>query len=205
MPFRLSPRDRAFYEMFEEAGRNVRDAAELLGGLCRPGCDRAAVANALRQKEHANDGVTHRILRQLNTSFVTPFDREDIYRLAARLDDVVDAMDAVADFIVVADVGPLPRLVEEQLRLLERSAAITADAMSKLRTLGDLEPCWIEVNRLENEADRVYRKLQARLFSGEIELLQVLKLREVVDQLEEAADALEHVAHAVETIAVKEA
>ena len=80
----------------------------------------------------------------------------------------------------------------------------TATAMSRLRTLADLEPYWVEVNRLENEADRVYRKLLQKLFSGEYEPLQLLKLREVVDRLEDTSDALEHVAHAVETIAVKE-
>jgi uncharacterized protein Yka (UPF0111/DUF47 family) len=92
----------------------------------------------------------------------------------------------------------------EQITLLQKSATQTADAMSRLRTLRDLEPYWIEVNRLENEADRVYRKLLSRLFSGEYDALTMVKLREVADGLEDAADALEHVANAVETIAVKE-
>jgi uncharacterized protein Yka (UPF0111/DUF47 family) len=143
-------------------------------------------------------------MRQLNTSFVTPFDREDIYRLASALDDVVDAIEAAADFIVLADVGKLPPLMTEQIQLLERSGNETAEAMARLRTLRDLEPYWIEVNRLENEADRVYRKLVAKLFSGDYDALTMVKLREVADGLEDAADALEHVAHAVESIAVKE-
>ena len=92
----------------------------------------------------------------------------------------------------------------EQITLLATSAHETADAMARLRTLRDLEPYWIEVNRLENEADRVYRKLLSRLFSGDYDALTMVKLREVADGFEEAADALEHVAHAVETIAVKE-
>jgi uncharacterized protein len=204
VPFRLTPRDNAFYAMFTEAGRNVAEAVEVLTGLQDPNANRAAIAKQLREIEHAGDSVTHRIMRQLNTSFVTPFDREDIYRLASALDDVIDAIEAAADFVVLADVGKIPPLMSEQIDLLDRSARETAEAMSRLATLRDLEPYWIEVNRLENEADRVYRKLLSRLFSGEYDALTMVKLREVADGLEEAADALEHVAHAVETIAVKE-
>ena len=204
MAFRLTPRDSAFFAMFTEAGQNVADSADILAGLLDPNANREAIAKQLREREHIGDSVTHRIMRQLNTSFVTPFDREDIYRLAAALDDVVDAMEAAADFIVLADVGKLPSLMGEQITLLARSAHETADAMGRLSTLHDLEPYWIEVNRLENEADRIYRKLLSRLFSGDYDALTMVKLREVADGFEEAADALEHVAHAVETIAVKE-
>jgi uncharacterized protein len=204
VPFKLTPRDNAFYEMFTAAGRNLAEAVEVLGGLTDPNANREAIAKNLREREHAGDAVTHRIMRQLNTSFVTPFDREDIYRLASALDDVIDAIEAAADFIVLADVGKLPPLMNEQIQLLQRSANETAEAMSRLKTLRDLEPYWIEVNRLENEADRIYRKLLSKLFSGDYDALTMVKLREVADGLEDAADALEHVAHAVETIAVKE-
>jgi predicted phosphate transport protein (TIGR00153 family) len=190
--------------MFTEAGLNVSQSADVLAGLLDPNANREAIAKELREREHAGDSVTHRIMRQLNTSFVTPFDREDIYRLASALDDVVDAIEAAADFIVLADVGKLPALMGDQINLLVKSAAETADAMARLKTLRDLEPYWIEVNRLENEADRVYRKLLSRLFSGDYDALTMVKLREVADGFEDAADALEHVAHAVETIAVKE-
>jgi predicted phosphate transport protein (TIGR00153 family) len=202
--FKLTPRDSAFYDMFTEAGRNVAQTVDVLSGLLDPNANREAIAKTLRECEHAGDAVTHRIMRQLNTSFVTPFDREDIYRLASALDDVVDAIEAAADFIVLADVGKLPPLMLEQIQLLQRSANETAEAMSRLKTLSDLEPYWIEVNRLENEADRVYRKLLSKLFSGDYDALTMVKLREVADGLEDAADALEHVAHAVEGIAVKE-
>jgi predicted phosphate transport protein (TIGR00153 family) len=202
--FKLTPRDSAFYDMFTEAGRNVAETVDVLSGLLDPNANREAIAKTLREREHAGDAVTHRIMRQLNTSFVTPFDREDIYRLASALDDVVDAVEGAADFIVLADVGRLPPLMLEQIQLLQRSANETAEAMSRLKTLRDLEPYWIEVNRLENEADRVYRKLLSKLFSGDYDALTMVKLREVADGLEDAADALEHVAHAVETIAVKE-
>ncbi|PZS31847.1 MAG: DUF47 domain-containing protein, partial [Pseudonocardiales bacterium] len=143
MAFRLTPRDSAFYAMFTEAGENVAAAAEALGGLVDPNANREAIAEDLRDREHANDAVTHAIMRQLNTSFVTPFDREDIYRLASALDDVVDAIEAAADFIVLADVGKLPALMTEQITLLRRSASETATAMSGLKSPSDLEPYWI--------------------------------------------------------------
>lgn len=204
MAIHLTPRDNAFYSMFTEAGENLAACGDILAGLLDPNANREAIAMQLREREHVGDSVTHRIMRQINTSFVSPFDREDIYRLASALDDVIDEMEATADFIVLADVGKLPVLMSEQITLIVRSAHETADAMGRLRTLQDLEPYWIEVNRLENEADRVYRKLLSRLFSGDYDALTMVKLREVADGFEDAADALEHVAHAVETIAVKE-
>ena len=204
MAFRLTPRDSAFYSMFTEAGNNVADCADTLAGLLDPNANREAIAKQLREREHVGDSVTHRILRQLNKSFVTPFDREDIYRLAGALDDVVDAMDEATDFVVLADVGELPTLMLDQIRLVQQAAAQTADAMGRLATLQDLEPYWIKVNELENEADQMHRQLLSQLFGGSYKPMQVLKLRQVADLLEEATDALEHVAHAVETIAVKE-
>jgi predicted phosphate transport protein (TIGR00153 family) len=196
--------DTAFYDLLAEGGRNVAASADVLAQLCEPDADRVKIAAAMRDLEHAGDAVTHRILRQLNKSFVTPFDREDIYRLASALDDVVDAMDEATDFIVLADVGELPALLMDQIRLVQRASSETADAMARLATLQDLEPYWIKVNEVENEADQVHRQLLSQLFGGSYKTLQVLKLRQVADLLEEAADALEHVAHAVETIAVKE-
>jgi len=201
---RFTPRDTAFYDLLAEGGRNVAASADVLAGLCDPDADRPAIAARMRELEHAGDAVTHRILRQLNKSFVTPFDREDIYRLAGALDDVVDAMDEATDFVVLADVGELPTLMLDQIRLVQQAASQTANAMGRLSTLQDLEPYWIKVNEVENEADQVHRQLLSQLFGGGYKPMQVLKLRQVADLLEEATDALEHVAHAVETIAVKE-
>ena len=201
---RLTPRGSEFYDLFTEAGANIAAASDVLVGLSDQDADRRAIATVMRDHEHTGDTVSHRIFRTVNTSFVTPFDRDDIYRLASSLDDVLDTMEEVSDFVELADVGVLPELVSDQMRLVQRSAHETATAMSRLRTLSDLEPYWIEVNRLENEADRVYRKMLSKLFSGQYEPLQLLKLREVADRLEDTSDALEHVAHAVETIAVKE-
>jgi predicted phosphate transport protein (TIGR00153 family) len=204
MAFRLTPRDSVFYDLFSAAGVNIVAAAEALTGLMLPDARPEEIAERLTDIEHAGDSITHKILYQLNSSFITPFDREDIYRLASNLDDVVDSMEAAADMVVLTGLSSLPQLMGVQIDLLNEASRSTAEAMSRLRTLKDLEPYWIEVNRIENEADRAYRKLVSRLFSGEYDALTLLKLKAVADNLEDAADALEHVAHAVETIAVKE-
>jgi predicted phosphate transport protein (TIGR00153 family) len=191
--------------MFAASGQNLVTGARLLKELlgAAPG-DRKEIAERMRAAEHAGDDVTHAIMRELNESFITPFDREDIYRLASSLDDVMDAMEAAVDLVVLYQIGELPPEVADQVDVIERAAELTAEAMLKLRSMKDLSEFWIELNRLENQADQVYRRLLARLFSGDFDALTVMKIKEVVDQLEGAADAFEHVANTVETIAVKE-
>jgi len=202
---RFTPRNNAFYAMFAVSGQNLVVGAGLLKELlgAEP-ADRKAIAEKMREAEHDGDEATHAIMRELNESFITPFDREDIYRLASSLDDVMDAMEAAVDLVVLYQIGELPPEVADQVDVLERAAELTAEAMPRLRSMKDLSEFWIELNRLENQADQVYRRLLARLFSGDYDALTVLKLKEVVDQLEAAADAFEHVANTVETIAVKE-
>lgn len=204
MRLRLTPKDDSFYDLFTRAADNLVEAADVLAEFTRDAADRETLAGTLRDHEHAGDTTTHQIFRQLNSSFITPFDREDIYALASNLDDVMDAMEAAADLIELTGLGELPSEMIRQVELLQRAARTTAAAMPRLRTMEDLESYWIEVNRIENEADRLYRRLLSRLFSGDYDALTVMKLKEVADLLEEAADALEHVAHVVETIAVKE-
>ena len=205
MRIRLTPSQDSFYSMFATSGQNLVVGAGLLKELLGADAEeRKVIAEKMRAAEHAGDEATHAIMRELNETFVTPFDREDIYRLASSLDDVMDAMEAAVDLVVLYKIGELPAEVADQVQVLERAAELTAKAMPRLRAMKDLSEYWIELNRLENQADQVYRRLLARLFSGEYDTLTVLKLKEVVDQLEEAADAFEHVANTVETIAVKE-
>jgi uncharacterized protein len=202
---RLIPKEAGFYDLFAKAADNLVVGAALLTELL--GTDKAArvaLAERMRDTEHVGDEVTHAIYRQLNSSFVTPFDRADIYQLAGRLDDVMDAMEAAVDLAMLYQVEELPAGIADQVDVLVRAAELTAEAMPRLRTMKDLTEYWIEVNRLENQADQVYRKLLAHLFSGEYDALTVMKLREIVEMLEEAADNFEHVANTIETIAVKE-
>ena len=204
MPFSLTPKDSSFYEMFTVSAENLVEATSVLGDFVHDHARREELGRKLRDLEHAGDNATHAVFRQLNSSFVTPFDREDIYNLASDLDDVMDAIEAAADLVVLTGLGTLPAEMGQQVALLQRCAQVTADAMPRLQAMKDLSDYWIEVNRLENEADKLYRRLLSRLYSGEFDALEILKLKEVADQLEEAADAFEHVANVVETIAVKE-
>ena len=204
MRLRLTPRDDRFFPMFVEAAQNLVSATELMGEFLHVSSNRDKLAVQLREHEHAGDAVTHRVIHELNSTFVTPFDREDIYQLITQLDDVMDAIEAAADFAVLAELETLPAEMGRQVDLLQRAARVTVDAMGRLATMNDLASFWIEINRLENEADQVYRGLLSRLFSGAYEALTVLKLKQVADDLEDAADAFEHVANVVQTIAVKE-
>jgi predicted phosphate transport protein (TIGR00153 family) len=204
VPFHITPRDDRFFPMFVEAAQNLVSATDLMAEFVHVSSNRERLAKQLRDHEHAGDMVTHRVIHALNSTFVTPFDREDIYQLATLLDDVMDSIEAAADFAVLSELETLPVEMGRQVELLQRAARCTADAMGRLVSMKDLAPYWIEVNRLENEADQVYRGLLSRLFSGTYEALTVLKLKQVADDLEDAADAFEHVANVVETIAVKE-
>ena len=204
MRFRLTPRDDRFFPMFLESAQNLVTATDLLAEFVNVSANREELALRLREHEHAGDSVTHRMIHELNSTFVTPFDREDIYLLATLLDDVMDSIEAAADFAVLTKLGTLPVEMGRQVDLLQLAARCTAEAMSRLPTMTDLASYWIEVNRLENEADQVYRKLLSRLFDGSFDAITVLTLKQVADDLEDAADAFEHVANVVETIAVKE-
>ena len=207
MRFNFRPTEDAFYSFFSEAAVNLVRGAEILAGISQPDPDYQQISDKLVEIEHANDDVTHDMLRKLNSTFVTPFDRVDIYRLGSTLDDVMDHMEAVGNLLYLYGLSKLPSLPREMHELIEviqACAARTAEAMPQLKSMKGLEEYWIEVNRLENEGDRAYRMLLVRLFSGEYDALTVLKLKEVADELEAAVDAFEHVANTIETIVVKE-
>jgi predicted phosphate transport protein (TIGR00153 family) len=206
---RLSPSDNTFYELFTELATHLvegsRILAELLATTSGTGKQTTAeIAVQMKDAEHQADEATHAIIKRVNSTFVTPFDREDIYRLASDLDDVMDAMEEAVDSVHLFRLETLPEEVAEQIEVLQRAAALTAEAMPRLRTMKDLAEYWIEINRLENTGDQVYRRLIAKLFSGDFDALTVMKLKSVVDSLESAIDAFEHVANTVEQIAVKE-
>ena len=204
MRLRLTPGNTSFYDHFTAAAVNLVEGAHLLREIFAEGADRPLLAKKLRDVEHRSDEITHAVMRQLNSTFITPFDREDIYRLAVRLDDVVDYMDAAVDLTTLYNPEALPDNVRMQAEILDKCATLTADAMGRLASLRNLTDFWVQINELENEADQVYRRLLQYLFNGSHDPLTVMKLKEIVDQLESAADAFEHVADVVHSIAVKE-
>ncbi|HKC91796.1 MAG TPA: DUF47 family protein, partial [Candidatus Limnocylindria bacterium] len=161
----------------------------------------------IADREHEGDEVTHAIIRRLNTTFVTPMDREAIYALATALDDVMDAIEAVADLFVLHRIeAPRPEMAA-QIDVLVRAAGQTEQALGELEDMNrdKLEPYWIEINRLENEGDKLYRRAVADLFSGDHKAMDVLKWKDVIENLEEALDGLENVANIIESIVLKHA
>jgi uncharacterized protein len=204
VPLRFRPTDTSFYDMFSESAKNLVNGAELLAEMLSNGADQAQIATRMREAEHQGDEITHGIVRKVNTTFVTPFEREDIYRLAAGLDDVMDFMEEAVDLVLLYEIGDLPSELANMVEVLQRAAELTADAMPRLRTMRDLEEFWIEINRLENDGDKSYRRIVAKLFNGQYDALTVMKLKDVVDSLEAGIDAFETVANIVEQIAVKE-
>ncbi|MFL6063255.1 MAG: DUF47 domain-containing protein [Friedmanniella sp.] len=179
-------------------------AAVLLRLVDAPPAERPALAGRMSELEHAGDEATHAIMAALNSSFITPFDREDIALMTARLDDVLDYMEAAADLTVLYRIDELPPGVRRQVSLLQRAADLTVEAMPNLRTFCGLESFWITVNEVENTADEVYRALLGDLFNSGHDAVTILKVKEVVDQLEGAADAFEHLANVIQSIAAKE-
>lgn len=190
--------------MFTALAENVRDGVRLLGESLADDADRPTYAARLKDVEHAGDDHIHAIMTRVNSTFITPFDREDIYRLASNLDDVLDFVEEAVDLMVLYQLGDLPNEVGELADVLDRCAVLTSEAMPKLRSFGDLKDYWIEINRLENVGDQTYRRLLARIFSGEYDPLTVHKLKDVIRSLENAVDSFEHVANTVEQIALKE-
>jgi uncharacterized protein len=204
MAFRLRPVETSFYDLFTKSANQLVQGAALLSEMMIDGGDRQSIAERMREQEHLADEIAHDVIRQVNKTFVTPFDREDIYSLASGLDDVMDYMEEAVDLVLLYEVGHLPAELMEQVEVIQRCAALTAEAMPRLRSMQDLDEYWIEINRLENTGDKSYRRILANLFSGQYKALEVLKLKDVVESLEAAIDAFETVANTVEQIALKE-
>lgn len=205
MALRFKPTDTTFYQLLTQSAMHLVQGADLLDQMLK--AERGArqqIAFQMREAEHTADKTAHEIVRRVNSTFITPFDREDIYALASTLDDVMDFMEEVVDLTLLYEVETLPEELTIQVELIQRCAKLTADSMPDLRTMKALEEYWIEVNRLENEGDKIYRRILAKLFSGAYEALEVLKLKDIVDSLEDAIDAFEEVANIIEQIYVKE-
>jgi uncharacterized protein len=201
---RFRPVDTAFYDLFTEQAQHLVVGAALLAEMLSETAVHDDVAARMRNAEHEADETTHALFRRVNSTFVTPFDREDIYRLGSGLDDVMDTMDEIVDLILLYEVKVLPPELSQQVEVLQRCAELTAAAMPTLQSPQKLEEYWIEINRLENAGDKNHRRMLAKLFSGEFKTIEVLKLKDIVEALERAIDSFESVAHTIEQIAVKE-
>jgi uncharacterized protein len=204
---KVSQRPEAFFDLFEESATNLLATTDELRSLLHDYENVEMRARRIAEREHDGDEVTHAIIRLLNTTFVTPLDREDIYGLATALDDVLDAVEAAADLFVLHHIeAPRPEM-RAQADVLHKAAEQTVDAMRAFRTMrrDALEPYWVEINRLENEGDKLFRRAIADLFSGDHPAMDVLRWKEVIETLEEALDGLENVANVIESAVLKHA
>jgi predicted phosphate transport protein (TIGR00153 family) len=203
--FRLIPRDESFYDLFVRQAEVLVQGAEVLADIASSFENVASKAGRLHDIEHEADEVTHEIMRRLNSTFVTPLDREDIHELASSMDDILDHIDAAADLLVLHKIEePIPEM-KAQADLLVRASVTTLEAMRTLPQFDKLEAHGVEINRLENEGDRVHRQATADLFSGDYKAMDVLKWKGIIDELEAAMDEVEDVANTLEGIALKQA
>jgi uncharacterized protein len=199
----LAPRDREFFDLFEEAGGNILRAAGLLEELLKDFPERNELARDILICEQDGDRITHDIIQRLNQTFVTPLDREDIYALASALDDVVDYTEEVADYLGLYKIeAPMDQALE-LAHVLHQSARQIAEAMPRLRGFKDISHYTVEINRLENDGDRITREAIASLFDTGIDPMVVIRWKDIFERLEDAIDATEHVANILEGIVIK--
>src|SRR5918992_1449872 len=199
----LAPRDRHFFDLFEEAGGNIQRAAGLLEELLNEYPERNELAREILICEQEGDRITHDIIQRLNQTFVTPIDREDIYALASGLDDIVDWIEEVADFFSLYRIEAPMSQAQQQAHILHRACKQVAQAIPRLRAFEDIRHFTVEINRYENEGDRVVREALASLFQAGIDPMLVIRWKDIFERLEDAIDATERVGNILEGITIK--
>jgi len=203
--FRLIPRETKFFELFAELSTSLTAGAKLLRDILEDPHDLQKRVKEMQDIEHEGDRATHAIIAKLNTSFITPFDREDIHRLASSLDDVLDFVNAAAVRLVMYKISQPPSAAAELAGVIVRQVEELAIGVSLLeKNNGVLKHC-DEVNRLEDEADDVSRKAIAGLFESEKDPIQLIKMKELYEVLETATDKAEDAANVLEAVALKSA
>jgi predicted phosphate transport protein (TIGR00153 family) len=199
----IAPREREFFDLFEEAGGNIQRAASLLEEMLRDYPDRSDLARDILICEQEGDRITHDIIQRLNQTFVTPIDREDILALASALDDVVDFTEEVADYLGLYKIEAPMEQAQQLARVLHQASRQIAEALPRLRGFKDISHYTVEINRLENDGDRITREAVASLFDNGIDPMVVIRWKDIFERLESAIDATEHVANIIEGIALK--
>jgi predicted phosphate transport protein (TIGR00153 family) len=199
----LAPSGREYFALFEEAGANVLRAAELLDDMLASYPERKELAKDILICEQDGDRITHDLIHHLNHTFVTPIDREDIYRLAGALDDIVDYTEEVADYLGLYRVEAPMVQAQKMAKILRSSCQEIAQALPLLKGFQDISRHTIEINRLENEGDRLEREAVAALFDNGINPMVVIRWKDLFERLEAAIDATEDVANIMEGIVIK--
>jgi predicted phosphate transport protein (TIGR00153 family) len=199
----IAPRDRQFFDLFEEAGQNILRAADLLDQMLRGYPENAGLARDILICEQQGDRITHDIIQRLNQTFVTPIDREDIHELASALDDIVDFTEEVADYLGLYKIEAPMEQAQRLAHVLLQSSRQIAEAMPRLRGFRDISHYTVELNRLENDGDRITREAVAALFDDGIDPMLVIRWKDIYERLESAIDATEKVANILEGIVIK--
>ena len=196
-------RDRAYFDLFEEAGQNIQRSADLLDALLTGYPDSRDLAQEIRACEHTGDRITHDIINRLNHTVVAPIDREDVLALAPALDDIVDYIEEVADYLGLYKIeAPMDQAIR-LAAVLKSASRNVCEAIPRLRGFSDISRYTVEINRLENEGDRLTREAVASLFDGGIDPMVVIRWKDLFERLEAAIDATERVAHILEGIVIK--
>ncbi len=199
----FAPRDREYFDLFEEAAGNMARAADLLDQMLASWPDRKELARDILICEQDGDRITHDLIQRLHQTFVTPIDREDILELASALDDVVDFTEEVADYMGLYKVEAPMEQAQRLAHILVQCTRNIEEAMPRMRGFKDLSHYTVEVHRLENDGDRVTREAMASLFDNGIDPMIVIRWKDIYERLESAIDACEHVANVLSGIVIK--
>jgi predicted phosphate transport protein (TIGR00153 family) len=199
----FAPKEREYFDLFEEAGNNCVLAADLLERMLDQWPDHGELTRDVVICEQEGDRITHDIIQKLNQTFVTPFDREDIIALASGLDDIVDFIEEVADFLSLYRIEAPMLQAQEMARVLHEATRAIAAAIPRLRSLKDIHHYTVEVNRLENEGDRMLRSALASLFETGIDPMMVIRWKDIFERLEDAIDSTETAVNIIEGLIIK--
>ncbi len=203
MKFSLVPQQREYFRLFSECVANLDAAAQLLVAFMSDFNHAKRMANQMLELEHVGDKIVHDIVRRLNKTFIAPLEREDIYDLAATLDEVLDSIEAAVDMMVLYHIEWPTKQAIDQAAVIAKQTAVLKTAIDNLEKRKALDEHWIEVNRLENDGDRLYRDAVAELFDGDLSCTDIIKWKDIYASLEQAIDACEHVANIIESIVLK--
>ncbi|HEV7851173.1 MAG TPA: DUF47 family protein [Mycobacterium sp.] len=199
----FAPKDRAFFDLFEESANNVLRAAELLDEMLHSYPEQAQLARAILLCEQEGDRITYDIIQRLNSTFVTPIDRDDILNLASGLDDIVDLTEEVADYLGLYRIEAPMEQAQRQAHILMEACRQISEAMPRMRGFRDVSHYTTEIHRLETDGDRVTREAVASLFDTGIDPMVVIRWKDIFERLEDAVDATEHIANILANIVDK--
>ena len=199
----FAPKDRFFFDLFEESANNVLRAAELLDEMLRSYPEHNDLARAILLCEQEGDRITYDIIQRLNATFVTPIDREDILELASGLDDIVDLTEEVADYLGLYRIEAPMEQAQRLAHILMEACRKINEAVPRMRGFRDVTHYTNEIHRLETDGDRVTREAVASLFDTGIDPMVVIRWKDIFERLEEAVDATEHIANVIANIVVK--